>query len=159
MARADLAKSDCAVARAIERVGDPWTLMILRAMFLGARRFDQLQQSTGASPHILSERLKRLCADDVLHRRLYSHHPPRHEYLLTEKGRDLWSVVITLRAWGEKWVPRDGPKDLRLFHKGCGAEMMPRLACPECGAPMQAHDCQAVPNIKTAMTPVSRRSQ
>lgn len=159
MSRADLAKSDCAVARAIERVGDPWTLMILRAMFLGARRFDQLERATGASPHILSERLKRLCADGVLRRSLYSDRPPRHEYLLTEKGRDLWSVVIMLRAWGEKWVPRDGPTDLRLYHKQCGAEMMPQLTCPECGLAMKAHDCKAVPNIKNSIPTTSGRSQ
>ena len=154
MARGDLAQSACPVARAVERVGEPWTLMILRELFLGSRRFDDLQRHTGASPHILSERLKQLCADDVLRRVAYSERPLRHEYLLTDKGRDLWPVIMALRAWGQTWLSRDMPNDLRLFHKTCGAEMMPHLTCPDCGAPIHARDCRAdlEPEMKHART-------
>ncbi len=140
MARADLAKSSCPVSRAIERVGDPWVLMILREAFLGVRRFDEFQAQTGASPHLLSQRLKQLCGDGILRRRAYSAHPARYEYLLTEKGRDLWPVIMTLRGWGQKWL---GGSSITLTHKGCGARIEPGLTCPDCGAALTARDVVA----------------
>ena len=141
MSRADLAQSNCSVARTIERVGEPWSLMILREMFLGSRRFDDLQRHTGASPHILSERLKQMCADGILQKRAYCDHPRRYEYLLTAKGRDLWPVIIALRNWGETWLGRETAVQLR--HKGCGQPTVPHMVCSDCGEPMQAHDCLA----------------
>ena len=140
MGRAELAKSSCPVSRAIERVGDPWVLMILREAFLGTRRFDEFQAQTGASPHLLSQRLKQLCADGILRRRAYSAHPPRHEYLLTEKGRGLWPVIMALRGWGQTWL---GGSSIRLTHKGCGARIDPGLACPNCGDMLTARDVVA----------------
>lgn len=139
MSRSDLARTSCPVSRAVERVGDPWVLMILRELFLGSRRFDEFQSNTGASPHVLSQRLKQLCADGILHKRVYSTHPVRHEYLLTDKGRDLWPVIVMLKAWGDKWMGTQGA--VTLTHKGCGRQMTPRLSCPDCG---EALDARAV---------------
>ncbi|WP_222434970.1 winged helix-turn-helix transcriptional regulator [Phaeobacter marinintestinus] len=141
MSRADLAKSSCSLSRAVERVGDPWTLMILRESFLGTRRFEDFQRQTGASPHLLSQRLKQMCQDEILRKRLYCDHPQRFEYVLTEKGRDLWPMIMALRAWGDKWLGR--PYSVRLTHKGCGAEMEPQLCCPDCGEPIGARDVAA----------------
>lgn len=140
MGRSDLAKSSCPVSRAIERVGDPWVLMILREAFVGTRRFDDFHAQTGASPHLLSQRLKQLCDDGILRRRRYCDHPPRFEYLLTDKGRDLWPVIITLRNWGQTWL---GGSSVRLMHKGCGAVIDPGLSCPDCGAALTARDVVA----------------
>lgn len=140
MGRSDLANSSCPVSRAIERVGDPWVLMILREAFLGVRRFDDFQIQTGASPHLLSQRLKQLCTDGILHRRAYSEHPPRYEYLLTDKGRDLWPLIMVLRNWGETWL---GGSSVTLTHKGCGARIAPVLTCPDCGQPLTARDVTA----------------
>lgn len=141
MSRADLANTTCTVSRAVERVGDPWVLMILREVFLGSRRFDEFQRNTGASPHILSQRLKQMCGDGILEKRAYSAHPPRFEYHVTEKGRDLWPVIVMLKAWGDKWMGQEGA--VLLSHKGCGQEMAPLLICPECGDPLQARDVRA----------------
>lgn len=142
MSRADLANTTCSVARAIERIGDPWTLMILREMFLGSRRFDQFQRFTGASPHILSKRLRQLCDDGILTTRQYSDHPPRQDYVLTDKGLDLWPVIIGLRAWGEKWMP-EGANAVELIHKPHGHPLKPVLVCSDCGEPVTARDSQA----------------
>lgn len=149
MSRADLAKTSCPVSRAVERVGDPWVLMILREVFLGSRRFDEFQRNTGASPHILSQRLKQMCADGILRKRAYSAHPLRHEYLLTEKGRDLWPVIVMLKAWGDKWLGTEGA--VTLTHKGCGHQMTPRLTCPDCGEALDARDVIADlgPDLRT----------
>lgn len=141
MSRADLANTTCTISRAIERVGDPWVLTILRELFMGSRRFDDLQRLTGASPHTLSQRLKQMCADGILQKRSYSSHPPRFEYVLTEKGRDLWPVIVMLKVWGDKWMGAAGA--VTLTHKGCGAEMVPQVICPECGEAVQARDVTA----------------
>ncbi|MDK3018267.1 winged helix-turn-helix transcriptional regulator [Pseudodonghicola flavimaris] len=140
MARSDLAKTCCPVSRAIERVGDPWVLVILREAFLGTRRFDDFQRHTGASPHVLSLRLKQLCGDGILRKRAYSETPPRFEYLLTDKGMDLWPLIMALQSWGEKWL---GGQGVTLTHKSCGTVITPQLGCPDCGAPLTARDLQA----------------
>lgn len=138
MARADLSHMTCSIARTVEIVGDPWTELVLREMFLGTRRFDDLQRLTGASPHLLSQRLKRLESEDILVRRPYSERPLRHEYRLTEKGRDLWPIVIALKTWGDRWL--DGGEDPRitLTHTTCGQTTRPYLVCSACGEPIEA---------------------
>lgn len=144
MSRSDLADTSCTTSRAVERVGETWRLMILREMFLGSRRFDDLQRNTGASPHILSQRLKQMVADGIISTHTYSQHPPRKEYRLTEKGRDLWPVIVMLRAWGNKWLDKSPERSTTLTHKGCGEVSEPYLVCSVCGEPMEAHDCSAV---------------
>lgn len=149
MSRSDLARKVCGVSRTIEIVGDAWTLMILRDMFLGARRFDDLQRQTGCSPHLLSQRLKRLEAEKIVKRRAYSERPLRHEYRLTERGRDLWPVVVALKSWGDRWLTRPGGAPIELTHRGCGRVTQPRMCCSECGDPMDAR--ASVPSLSPAM--------
>lgn len=143
MSRSDLSHTTCTVARTIEIVGDVWALMILREMFLGSRRFDQLQQLTGASSLIVSRRLKRFAAEGIVERRLYSEHPPRHEYRLTRKGRDLWPLMIALKEWGDRWLDRKGPRPVGLEHTRCGKKTRPRLVCSACGDPIDATTARA----------------
>ena len=159
MSRADLAAKACTVARAVEIVGDEWTLMLLREMFLGGRRFDDLQRQTGASPHILSRRLKRLENSGVLRRDAYSTHPPRYEYRLTAKGRGLWPVVIALKVWGDEWLG-DEPTPVEIVHKACGRTVGPHLTCPDCGKPMQAHDARTrlSPDFETERKATGRQT-
>jgi len=116
--------------------------MIVRETFLGNRRFDDLQRQTGASPHSLSQRLKRLESIGVLRRETYSEHPPRHEYRLTTMGRDLWPVIVSMKAWGDKWLG-EGTPSIDIRHKACGNVILPQMTCPECHEPMEAHDAQA----------------
>ena len=142
MSRADLAEQSCTMARAVEVIGDPWTLMVLRELFLGVRRFDDFQRMTGASPHILSLRLKRLEEVGAIRREAYQQRPLRHEYRLTEKGAGLWPVIVALKTWGDRWLG-DGGCPVEIIHKGCGHAVTPTMACPDCGAPMEAHDAEA----------------
>lgn len=141
MSRNDLADTLCPVSRAVERVGDPWVLMILREMFMGRRRFEDMQRLTGASPHILSNRLKRLCSDDILEKRRYSDRPVRYEYHLTEKGHDLWPVIIMLKSWSDKWLDSEGT--VNLIHKSCGHSIEPKVTCPECAQTLDARQITA----------------
>lgn len=141
MARADLARQTCTIARAVALVGDEWTFMILREMFLGHRRFDEFLRHTGASAALLSQRLKKLEAEGVIRKEAYSERPVRHEYRLTAMGRELWPAVITLKQWGDKWLG-DGPAPVEIVHKGCGHVTEPQMTCSVCGEPMAAHDAE-----------------
>lgn len=94
----------CGVAAAAALLGDAWTLLLLRDLAGGPRRFKQLEASTGISPRVLTDRLRALCDQGMMTRRMYPEIPPRVEYELTEKGRDALPVLDVLRAYGEKWL-------------------------------------------------------
>lgn len=98
----------CPVARGLERVGEWWSILIIRDALHGLRRFDEFQKSLGIAPNMLSRRLETLVESGVLERRRYSEHPPRYEYLLTERGRDFRPVFLALLAWGNKHFTPDG---------------------------------------------------
>ncbi|WP_406649243.1 helix-turn-helix domain-containing protein [Aliisedimentitalea scapharcae] len=123
-------------------MGDEWTLLIVREMFLGTRRFDDFLRLTGMSSHLLSQRLKKLEAQEIIQRAPYSVRPPRHEYRLTEKGRDLWTLIIALKQWGDRWLNAEVSPVL-IVHKTCGQVVRPQMTCPDCGEPMDAHDAEA----------------
>lgn len=97
----------CPVTRALDIIGDSWTILILRDLFLdGPRKFQDLQESlSGASPNTLSARLKKLEENGIVERRFYAQHPPRAEYALTDKGRELGPVMKALREWGNRQKP------------------------------------------------------
>jgi DNA-binding HxlR family transcriptional regulator len=134
----------CSIARSLELIGERWTILILRDAFLGVRRFDDFQRSLGVSRGVLTDRLKGLVEDGVLERRRYQEHPPRHEYRLTDKGRDLWPVTVALVKWGDRYLAEDGPPRL-ILHRGCGGEVTERLACSKCGAELTVRDVEAKP--------------
>ncbi len=126
-----MAELPCPVARTLDVVGEWWTLLIVRDALNGARRFDQFK-STGIADNILSTRLKRLCDEGILEKRLYEEHPPRYEYLLTEKGRALQPVVAAMFSWGKQWT--SGPNlSPRLVHADCGHDVEVAISCPQCG--------------------------
>ncbi|MDH4574428.1 winged helix-turn-helix transcriptional regulator [Salinicola acroporae] len=95
----------CPVARALTCVGDSWTLLILRDAMQGARRFDEFQRGLGIASSMLTRRLERMVSNELLEKRCYQRHPPRHEYHLTAKGHDLAPVILTLYRWGEQHLP------------------------------------------------------
>ncbi|MEZ2132922.1 MULTISPECIES: winged helix-turn-helix transcriptional regulator [unclassified Sinorhizobium] len=97
----------CPAARALESVGDWWSILILRDAFQGLSRFDEFQRSLGVAPNILTRRLKHLTSEGLFERRCYSERPRRHEYILTEKGRDFFPVLMALFAWGNRHLPED----------------------------------------------------
>jgi DNA-binding HxlR family transcriptional regulator len=122
----------CSVAATLEVVGDPWTLLILRDAFADVRRFEQWQERLGVARNVLAARLKSLVGHGVLEKRLYNAHPPRHEYALTDKGRDLYGVLVTMAAWGDRHVYcTAGP--VAVVHRACGAPFEPRVVCDACG--------------------------
>jgi DNA-binding HxlR family transcriptional regulator len=106
MTRSSLDQSICPVARTVARVGDTWSLMVLRDAFLGHTRFDEFRRSLGVAPNILTDRLGKLVAAGFLERRRYSERPPRDEYVLTDLGRDFEPVMSALTAFGNARLPR-----------------------------------------------------
>jgi DNA-binding HxlR family transcriptional regulator len=141
----DFPRDSCAVGAALEDLGDRWTMLVLREAFFGVRRFEQLRKNTGAAKNILADRLSRLVDAGILYRQRYSERPPRDEYRLTEKGVDLWPVMIALSQWGGKWGDLELGPAIALRHRGCGAVMEPRMACPECGEPLDARGVHVEP--------------
>jgi DNA-binding HxlR family transcriptional regulator len=134
----------CSVAQCLEVAGDWWSLLIIRDAFLGVTRFDEFQQRLGISRNVLRQRLAHLVEHGVLVRVLYNEHPPRYDYRLTDKGRDLWPVITTMRQWGDKHAAPDGPP-LELIHRACGEISHAQLMCSSCGEPIGSRDVRAVP--------------
>lgn len=128
----ELDREACSVARALSVVGDRWTLMILRECFLGTRRFEAFEARLRIARHVLADRLKKLHEANVLTKVAYQERPRREEYRLTEIGRDLYPVMVTLAQWGDKYMAPDGPPLLRV-HDTCGHVMTAHLTCGECG--------------------------
>jgi DNA-binding HxlR family transcriptional regulator len=135
----------CSVARTLERIGDRWTMLVIRDAFLGVHRFDDFQRDLGIARNVLTDRLARLVDDGILERRRYQERPERFEYRLTDKGLDLWPVLISLMKWGDRHAPaKDGPPTLML-HKDCGGTIDERFICGECGAAVDVRSAEARP--------------
>ncbi len=136
----DLDKQACSLARTLSVVGDRWTLLILRDCFLGVRRFEAFESRLGITRHVLAARLRKLVEAGVLTKTPYQERPRREEYRLTEKGRDLYPIILSLVHWGDKYMAGpDGPP-VRHVHKTCGKRTTAVLACSECHEPLHPHD-------------------
>ena len=133
----------CSVAQCLEVVGEWWTMLIIRDVFLGINRFDDLQGRLGIARNVLAQRLDHLVEQGVLRRVPYQDHPVRNEYRLTDKGRDLWPVLTAMRHWGDVWAAPDGPS-VELVHDGCERVSHAVLTCSECGEPLDARQVHAV---------------
>jgi DNA-binding HxlR family transcriptional regulator len=122
----------CSVARTLDIVGEKWALLAVREVFLGNRRFDEMVRRTGAPRDTLAARLRTLVGAEILERRQYSEHPARYEYFLTEAGKDLYPVILTLRQWGDRHLAgEEGPP--ATFRHRCGATLHAQLVCDACG--------------------------
>jgi DNA-binding HxlR family transcriptional regulator len=108
MRHKDIGNTQCPIARSLDRVGEWWSILILRDAFHGLTRFDQFQKRLGIAPNMLTRRLATLVDSGLLERRLYRERPPRHEYVLTERGRDFRPVLWALLAWGNKHFSPEG---------------------------------------------------
>jgi len=135
---------DCSVARTLEQVGDRWTHLIIRDALYGVRRFDDFQADLGIARNILTKRLNRLVGHGILRKEQYQDRPARYEYRLTEKGRDLVPVMMSLLAWGDKWLA-DGDVPLHVTHTECGHHMHAVSVCSECGAQVDAFNLTTAP--------------
>ena len=145
MLRNDYPGQVCSIASSLEVVGERWSLLIVRDVMNGRRRFDELQKGLGVARNVLSARLQRLVEEDILERRAYQQTPERYEYFLTEKGLDLWPALVALLAWGDRHSPNpDGPPML-IVHKECGGAVSDRGICESCGKVLHARDARAIP--------------
>jgi DNA-binding HxlR family transcriptional regulator len=135
----------CSIARALEVVGERWTLLILRDALLGLGRFEEFQESLGIASNVLTNRLKLLCDEAVLERRADEGRPGRRRYVLTDKGRELAPALITLMKWGDHHYPtRGGPPRLTV-HAACGGTVGADLRCERCGKQVSAGELDLPP--------------
>ena len=141
----------CSLARAVSVIGDRWTLLILRDCFLRVRRFDAFQARLGITRHLLASRLRKLVAAGVLRRVPYQDSPRRHEYLLTEKGLDLYPVLMALVHWGDRHMADERGRPLLHAHKACGHDFDPVTVCSHCQAPVTARDVATRPGPGAAV--------
>jgi len=135
----------CSIARTVDVIGEPWSPLVLRNIYVGITRFEQLQSSLGISRKVLAERLRWLVEHGVLERQAYTSRPPRDEYVLTAKGLELVQVLMVMVAWGDKWLAgEDGPPVLYRHH-ACNQISHVELRCSVCGEPMRATDIDVLP--------------
>ena len=135
MQRKSFEKMACPIARSLERVGEWWSMLIMRDALHGMRRFDEFQKSLGIAPNMLARRLNALVEAGLLERRRYSEHPPRDEYVPTARGRDFRPVLFSLMAWGNKHFAPEGPSVI-LVNRKTGAAVDPILTDPATGRPV-----------------------
>lgn len=136
------------VQRALGQVGDAWSFLILREAYFGVRRFDAFQSGTGASPNILTDRLKKLVTYGVLEKHAYCERPPRFEYRLTVKGLDLYPAIVLLMRWGDRWLDDGAGPPLDLVHVPCGHVTKPVLRCEHCEGAIEARTMSWKPGRK-----------
>jgi DNA-binding HxlR family transcriptional regulator len=139
MRRKSFGHMQCPIARSLERVGEWWSILILRDAFHGLKRFDEFQESLGIAPNMLARRLKALVEAGLLERRRYSERPPRDEYLLMEAGRDFRPVLWALLAWGNKHFAPEGPSVV-IIDTQTGAEADPVMVDRNSGRPLAGPD-------------------
>ena len=144
MLGSDYASQACSIAGALGVVGERWSLLIVRDVFLGLRRFDELQADLGVARNVLQSRLTRLVEQGVLERKLYQERPARYEYVPTQKARDLWPALHALMQWGDKYYAPNGPPGL-VRHSGCGGAVISKLSCAACGAEVTAAELEPRP--------------
>jgi DNA-binding HxlR family transcriptional regulator len=130
----------CSIARTLDVAGEWWSPLILRDVHLGITRFDELRRDLGISRKVLSERLERLVEHGVLELRAYSERPPRHEYILTDKGRELVDVLLAMVAWGDRWAAGEAGPPVLLRHDTCGELTHAEIRCAHCSDLLHADE-------------------
>lgn len=141
----EIGNQRCSIARALSEIGDRWTLLVLREAFLRTRRFGDFVERTGASSNLVADRLQKLLDAGVLTRRQYQEKPDRFEYRLTEKGRDLYPVMMALVRWGDRWHDGGAGRPLEHVHRRCDHVMHAEMTCSECGEPLDPRDVAVRP--------------
>jgi len=131
MGRISTSTSGCSIQQTLDVIGDRWMLLIIRNLFRGARRFSELEEDLGIAKNLLTVRLNKLVSAEIVERVPYQDRPVRHEYLLTQKGRDLSPSLVALMKWGDRWC-NDGSAPTVLVHSDCGTPLMQVTHCPTC---------------------------
>jgi DNA-binding HxlR family transcriptional regulator len=149
--RKQLDHMQCSIAKALDVVGDPWTMLILRDALLGVTRFEDFFTRLAVPRATLTTRLDHLCATGVLERRRYQDRPPRDEYVLTDKGRALRPVVVILMRWGDEWIRHDDPPT-HLIDEATGARIDPVLVDRTTGTPLDDLQVRAIGEVADGIT-------
>ena len=136
----DLKDEPCSVARTLSVIGDRWTLMILRDCFMGLRRFEHFEASLGITRHVLADRLKKLVDEGVLKKVPYGEAPVREEYRLTERGFELYPVVLSIVQWGDKHMADERGAPIVRRHEKCGNIVQGKMLCSDCGEELDARE-------------------
>ena len=144
MQRTSFGNMTCPIARSLERVGEWWSILILRDALRGTTRFDEFQKSLGIAPNMLTRRLNALVESGLLERRRYNEHPPRYEYVLTARGRDFRPVLIAILAWGNRHFAPEGASVV-IVDSETGAEADPLLIDRRSGRPLAAPAFRSAP--------------
>jgi DNA-binding HxlR family transcriptional regulator len=130
---------NCSIAKSLELIGERWTMLIVREVFLGNRRFDEIATRLNIARNVLTARLSWLVDEGVLTKVRYQERPERFEYRFTEKGIDLWPVIVSLLQFGDRYYAPEGPPVV-LTHKGCGGQVDEHRICDTCGKRLTARD-------------------
>ncbi|MEU8631775.1 helix-turn-helix domain-containing protein [Amycolatopsis sp. NPDC048633] len=134
----------CSIARTLDVIGEPWSPLILRDVWVGVSRFEQIQADLGISRKVLTERLNHLADQGIVERRPYDRRP-RYEYVLTEKGTELVDMLMVMTRWGDKWLAGEAGPPVLYRHHACGEITSVDLRCTHCGEPMHARDVDPLP--------------
>jgi DNA-binding HxlR family transcriptional regulator len=143
MRHTSLSDMPCPIARSLDRVGEWWSILILRDALRGVTRFDDFRRSLGVAPNMLTRRLGALVEAGLLERRRYCEHPPRDEYVLTERGRDFRPVLLSLLAWGNRHFAPEGPS-VEIVHRVSGLPADPVLVDRHTGLPVDGPEYRTV---------------
>ena len=151
MQRTSFSGMACSIARTLDVIGEPWSPLILRDVWVGMARFEQLQADLGISRKVLTERLNHLVEQGVLERRPYDRRP-RYEYVLTRKGAELVDLLMVMKGWGDRWLAGEAGPPVLYRHHACGEIADVELRCDHCGEPMRAGDVDLLPGPGVAET-------
>jgi DNA-binding HxlR family transcriptional regulator len=143
MQRTSFGDMACSIARTLDVIGEPWSPLILRDVWVGMSRFDQIQADLGISRKVLTERLNHLVDEGVLERRPYDQRP-RFEYHLTTRGTELVDLLLVMTRWGDAWLSGKAGPPVLYRHHACGEISSVDLRCAHCGEPMHAGDVEAL---------------
>ncbi|BCK52985.1 winged helix-turn-helix transcriptional regulator [Nocardia wallacei] len=144
MQRTNFGDMACSIARTLDVIGEPWSPLILRDVWVGYTRFDQIQADLGISRKVLTERLNHLVDSGILERRPYDSRP-RYEYALTPQGAELVDLLMVMVRWGDKWLAGKAGPPVLYRHHACGEFSSVDLRCAHCGEPMHAGDVELLP--------------
>ena len=136
---------DCSIARTMAVLGEPWTALILRDLFIGVTRFDALHTHLGVSRKVLAVRLSRLVNDEIVVKRAYAQRPERFDYILTGKGWELCDILLAISAWGDRWTTTEAGPPALLRHRECDHLTTAEIRCSHCGRPLHAADIEVTP--------------
>ena len=144
----DLGYLECSIANSVPILGDRWNLLIIRDAFMGVRRFEDFQADLGIARNILSSRLNDLVAEGLFETVPYQDNPPRNEYRLTPKGKDLMDLLLALWRWGDRWAPPEERDPRELIHVDCGEPTHIVASCAHCGGELTRSNLRIVPGLE-----------